>query len=72
MSLRQKGGSFSLCSCIGYGEERVDGSIVRDVIKEEHGIEIFSLARISTLVDYLDSLGKEHDAEIIRNHISNC
>ena len=71
MSLRQKG-ALSACVVALDREERVDGSIARDVIKEEHGIEIFSLARISTLVDYLDSLGKEHDAEIIRNHISNC
>lgn len=70
--IEAEGGALSACVVALDREERVDGSIARDVIKEEHGIEIFSLARISTLVDYLDSLGKEHDAEIIRNHISNC
>ena len=70
--IEAEGGDLSACVVALDREERVDGSIARDVIKEEHGIEIFSLARISTLVDYLDSLGKEHDAEIIRNHISNC
>ena len=69
--IEAEGGDLSACVVALDREERVDGSIARDVIKEEHGIEIFSLARISTLVDYLDSLGKEHDAEIIRNHISN-
>ena len=70
-------GVFDVISTSGdnnLGGTDMDDALVdylADLFKEENGIEIFSLARISTLVDYLDSLGKEHDAEIIRNHISN-
>ena len=65
------GGNVIGCMVALDREEILDGKIARDKISEEFNIEISSIARISQLANYFDISGRENEASIIRNYLSN-
>ena len=52
-------------------EEKIDGMLTRDRIMKEHDLEILSLARISQLVDFFEESGKDNEASIIQDYLTN-
>ena len=52
-------------------EEKIDGILTRDIIMKEHDLEILSLARISQLVDFFEESGKDNEASIIQDYLTN-
>ena len=52
-------------------EEKIDGMLTRDLIMKEHDLEVLSLARISQLVDFFEESGKDNEASIIQDYLTN-
>ena len=52
-------------------EEKIDGLLTRDIIMKENDLEILSLARISQLVDFFEESGKDNEASIIQDYLTN-
>ena len=50
-------------------EEVIDGRVSRDRIREEHGLNILSLARLSDLIEFLEQNKKVKEAESLKSNL---
>lgn len=52
-------------------EEKIDGIVARDAIKEEFDIQLESIAKISKLTEYLESVKRNIEADIIKQYLKD-
>ena len=52
-------------------EEKIDGISAKEKIREEINIDVYSIAKISQLVEFFDSNDQQNEASIIKKYLKD-